>query len=137
MIGYIELQNLGFAELIVLRRVAFQTVLLNQVHASVLDSLLRALSTIRSPVFREFVLELGGNPDMFGGLPSSYWGCWKKIERFLEEQFAMHDDFRFIIRTPGPPSWEVLRWEALQGYARVIFPLLASRGYIQFEVSLL
>ena len=124
MIGYIELQNLGFAELIVLRRVAFQTVLLSQVHASVLDSLLRALSTIRSPVFREFVLELGGNPDMFGGLPSSYWGCWKKIERFLEEQFAMHDDFRFIIRRNQFHDREI---------AEETFPLLANKQRIRFE----
>ena len=124
MIGYIELQNLGFAELIVLRRVAFQTVLLNQVHASVLDSLLRALSTIRSPVFREFVLELGGNPDIFGGLPSPYWGCWKKIESFLEEQFAMHDDFRFIIRRNQFHDRET---------AEETFPLLASKQRIRFE----
>ena len=128
--------GLGFTKLTVLRRLTFRMTL-SQVHTYLPDRFLQVLSTIKSPAFREFVLELRTRPLYFDWLPSEERGRWEEVEKFFEEQLAVHEDFRFIIRTPGPPSWEVLRWEALQGYARVIFPLLASRGCIHFEVSLL
>ena len=136
MTGGVELWGLGFTKLTALRRLTFRMTL-SQLHTYLPDRFLQVLSTITSPVFREFVLELRTRPFYFDWLPSEERGRWEEVEKFFEEQLAVHEDFRFIIRTPGPPSWEVLRWEALQGYAKVVFPLLASRGCIHFEVSLL
>ena len=94
------------------------------------DALLRALSTITSPVFSEFVLELGGLPTHFHGPSSKYRGRWKEIGELLENQFALHGDFRLNIRTG-----KLYDRETFQGHAKEIFPLLASKGCIQFEMS--
>ena len=93
------------------------------------DHLLKALSTSRSPIFSEFVLELGGLPVYFSRSSSEHWGCWEEIDNFLEE-FSRHDDFRFIIRTDKPYDLEVF-----QSHAREAFPSLASKGCIYFEMA--
>ena len=94
------------------------------------DALLRALSTITSLVLSEFMLELGGLPTHFHGPSSNYWGRWKEIGELLENQFASHRDFRVNVRTG-----KLYDQETFQGHAKEIFPLLASKGCIQFEMS--
>ena len=90
------------------------------------DALLRAISTITSPVSSKFVLELGGLPTHFHGPSSKYWGGWKEIGKLLENQFnALHRNFRLNIRTG-----KLHDRETFQGHAKEIFPLLVSKGCI-------
>ena len=103
MTGGVELWGLGFTKLTVLRRLTFRMTL-SQLHTYLPDRFLQVLSTIKSPAFREFVLELRTRPFYFDWLPSEERGRWEEVEKFFEEQLAVHEDFRFIIRTPGPPA---------------------------------
>ena len=88
------------------------------------------ISTITSPFFSEFVLELGGLSSHPDGLSPEYWGRWESIDRFLNERFAKHGHFKLIIRTG-----ECHDPETFQRHAKETFPLLASVGCIRFEVS--
>ena len=90
--------------------------------------LARMLSTIVSPAFYEFVLELGGS-----SLPEREsmirWGPWRDFDILVEDKFARNRDFRFIIRTGDSSDWEELQRQAKWG----CFPQLASRRCIYFE----
>ena len=90
------------------------------------------LSSIASPVFREFVLELGRSasfPERWSTM-MEIWGFWRYFDGFFEERFARHGDFRLIIRVSQPFDREDLRKQAEWG-----FPLLAGRGCIYLETS--
>lgn len=103
------------------------------VNFRVQDSLSVAISTITSPVFREFVLEFTGSPH-YNCLTTrncgvGWSGCdWDKIDKPLEEQFAGLGDFRMVIRTE-----KLQDPKHFQGHAETAFRLLASRGCIWFE----
>ena len=125
-IVHTELGYLKLTEMLVLRRLTFRTTF-DQV--LFLDHpLLGVLSTITSPVFREFVLELGRSVPPPEGQSMGGWGLWKNFDDFFEERFARHGDFRLIIRISEHFDREDLRRKAERG-----FPLLADRGCIYFE----
>lgn len=92
------------------------------------NSLLEVLSTITSPVFCEFVLEVDVLPVQFNGSYSKDWGCWTEIDRLLKKRFARHGTFRLVIRT-GKLDDE----ETFKRHAKERFPLLAKKGYVHFE----
>lgn len=83
-----------------------------------------------SPVFSEFVLELGKLPSQFSRPSWDHWGRWYIIDRYLEEIFAEHGDFSLIVRTG-----KLYDRETFQTHAQERFPLLAERGCIRFETS--
>ena len=89
-------------------------------------------STITSPVFSEFVMEVGGVPPHPG--PSGpylvYWGFWERSDTLLERRFASRGGFKFIVRTS-----ELETEEAFQQQTKDAFPMLANRGSIHFETS--
>ena len=90
------------------------------------DVLREALSTITSPAFCEFVLEVGGLTTYL----SEHWDKWKETDKFLDERFAKLDNFRLIIRTS-----EHYHKGTFQMHAKEKFPLLAGKGRIRFETS--
>lgn len=104
---------------------------LSQVPIDVPNHLYIALSSITSPNFREFVLELGEFPSYFNRPPLKHWGRWEEIDRFLNGRFAERADFRLVIRTG---RLHVNR-ATFQKRAKETFPLLTSRGCIAFETS--
>ena len=106
-------------------RVAFR-----QVYILKRDALLALLSSIKSLVFCEFVLELGRLPPHFRGPPLDHWGFWKGIDHLLEEKFARYGSFRFIIRTGRLYDREIFEM-----HVKEIFPLLTEGGRVQFETS--
>lgn len=113
----------------VLRRLTFR---LAFPHMSVIPFKLAlgALSTIRSPNFCEFVLELGKVPSQFIQSSSEHWGYWGNIDRFFEERWTEREDFRLIIRTG-----KLYDRETFEAHAKETFPLSARRGFIRFETS--
>jgi len=113
----------------VLRRLTFR---LAFPHMSVLPFKLAfgALSTIRSPDFCEFVLELGKVPSRLILPSSEYWGYWGKVDRFFEEWWTKHQDFRLVIRTG-----KLYDRETFETHAKETFPLSARRGFVRFETS--
>lgn len=87
------------------------------------------ISTITSPAFCELVLELGGlssRPDQ----QHQYWGHWERVDEWLKERSATRGDFKLIIRTG-----KLRDPETFQKHAKEAFPLLASGGCINFEMS--
>ena len=101
-----------------------------QVSALALELLPRAVSTITSHVFHEFVLELGRLPSNFTGRASMYWGNWDRIDRFLGNQFANREDFKLVIRTG-----QINDQGTFQKHAKETFSFLASRGCVHFETA--
>ena len=87
------------------------------------------LKTITSHVFSDFVLELIPSPFPHNKLSSWDRRCWREMDGFLGKRFAKHENFKFIVRTSSRHHWE-----NLQRDAGVLFPLLASRGCIHFEI---
>jgi hypothetical protein len=121
-----EFVGLTFAEINVLRRLTFR-MWLSYMSTFEPQLLLRALSTVTSPVFCELVLELGGHPYL--DEPSSvYQDRWQEIDRHLEERFRDRRDFKIIIR-----KGDSYGWEYFQRHVKEYFPLLARRGCIEFE----
>ena len=125
--GHVQLTSLEFTELVVLRRLTLRTVLPRL--WCVAYEMLR-VTTITSPVFREFVLELGGLFSDFGWPANAYWGRWSLVDKFLEQHFAEHRDFKLIVRTGEHHDLKTFR-----RHIKGTFPLLASRACIYFEVS--
>jgi hypothetical protein len=128
-IGAGELRGLEFTEVTLLRRLKFR-MLFPQISTLNYDLLLGALSTITSPVFCQFALELYGYSSRFGGGNSMVWDGWKKVDRFLEERFASRGEFSFIIRTG-----KVDDRETFERQTKEVFPLLVERGCAHFEIS--
>ena len=125
--GNREFQGLGFTGHLVLRRLSLRIAFLD-VPISPPSPLLYALSTITSPTFCEFVLELPPKIDR----PDFHdWSGWEEIDRVLEERFATRKYFRLIIRTG-----RFYDQETFQMHTKEIFPLLADRGLIRFETFL-
>lgn len=125
--GQAWLCHLKFTEVVVLRRLTIRVMFTRMARFS-LGSL--PFSTIASPVFSEFVLELDGLSSHPDPLSPEYWGHWEWIDEFLQGRFADHGDFKLIIRTGKLRDPEIF-----QGHARNTFPLLASRGCIRFEMT--
>ena len=88
------------------------------------------ISTITSPVFREFVLDLGEIPSRFDGTSPVCWGRWGETDRLVAQRVVKDSDFRFTIRTA-----KLRHWETFQRHAKKTFPLVASSGRIHFETS--
>lgn len=129
LVGHAELRDIRFTAIAILHRFTLRFVFPN-IAFFLLNLLPRAISTITSPVFCEFALELGGLPSHFNLSPSEHWGDWGEIDKLLEEQFARLGNFRLVIRTG-----KLYDRETFQRHAKVIFPLLTSRGCIHFETS--
>lgn len=87
------------------------------------------LSTIKSPVFRELVLEMPGQPD-FGSSFPEHQGGLDRTSSIREEQFAEREDFRFIIRTGVLDDQETF-----QRFVKEACPSLARQGGLLFETS--
>ena len=92
------------------------------------EPLFRMLSTIESPAFCEFALELGRSAPLPERKFMRKRGPWRDFDNLVEEKFARNRDFKFIIRMSESSDWEELRERAEQG-----FPLLAGRGCIYLE----
>lgn len=125
LIGYMRLRYLTFKELTRLRRLTLRTF---YTPASGLAFGFLSVSTITSPLFHEFVLELNALSSRFDGPSPAYWGRWEEIDRLFEERFGQHGGFRLVIRTA-----ELRDQDAFQRHAEGSFPLLAARGCIHFE----
>jgi hypothetical protein len=122
------LQNLKFADIKTLRRFTFRTASLSFYDR---EPLLKALSTIESQTFCEFVLELDGPLYCFDKQIAEYRSHWESIDEFLGERFANRGDSKLVIRThkpDGPREGEEFR-ERVNG----AFQALARRGCIHFE----
>ena len=125
--GHRQFHSLEFTELTVLRRLTLRMVFTRM---SSLAFTFLPILTVSSPVFCEFVLELGGRPFPLSGPSWGYRGRWEEIDGFLEQRFARHGGFKFIIRTS-----KVHDWETFQAHGKEAFPLLESRGCIRFQMS--
>lgn len=93
------------------------------------------LSTIASPAFCEFVLEVGRPLSEFDlgyykGPSSEFWGNWGRVDSFVFRRFAGDANFRFIIRTGRRSDQGVF-----EARTKGAFPLLADMGCIYFETS--
>ena len=129
-IVHTELRYLKLTEMAFLRRLTIRTTF-NNVFLDLDSPLLGMLSTIVSPVFCEFVLELGGTAPPPERRSMKTWTLWRDFDNLFEERFARHGDFRLVvIITSEPSDWEDLRRKAEWG-----FPLLAERGCIYLETS--
>lgn len=91
---------------------------------------LGALSTITSPIFSEFVFELGKLPFLLTRPTWELWGHWVEIDQLFEERFAERGEFRLVIRTG-----KLYDRETFETFAKENFPLLARRGCVSFETS--
>jgi hypothetical protein len=125
--GQMWLWDLKFTKLKVLRRLTIR-VMFTRVSDITFGTL--PIASITSPVFSEFVLELGGLSSHPGGLPPEYWGRWERIDGFFKGRFANHGEFKLVIRTG-----ELHNPETFQRHAKVIFPSLASGGCLHFEMT--
>lgn len=121
------MHNLKFTQFPVLRRLTLRVVFL-QLSFLALELLPRSISTVTSPVFCEFVLELSALPSHFDGPSSAYWGGWDRIDRFLEGRFANREGFRLIIRTG-----DLGDRETFERHVKETFSFLKTRGRIDFE----
>ena len=92
--------------------------------------LFKALLTIASPVFCEFVIELCEPPCCFGRTPSERWARWEEIDKLFDERCTKYGDFKVIIRTG-----KLCDPEAFQRNATGSFPSLARRESLQVEMS--
>lgn len=123
------MEYLNFSGSMVLRRLTFR-VPFPELSVLSLEVILRALSTIVSPAFSEFTLELGKLPSQFSRHPSEHWGRWNEIDKLFGGQLGERGDFRLIVRTGKLYDRETFRVHAQES-----FPLLARRGCIRFETS--
>jgi hypothetical protein len=120
LVGY---QQLDLTRIKGLRRLAIRPVLHS--YPSTASQFLPIL-TITSTVFCELVLALGTNRHVI------VWTLWRpctEIDRFLYERFAKHEHFRLVVK-----AGNISVLGAFRRHATEVFPLLASRGYIHFEV---
>ena len=86
-------------------------------------------STIASPFFREFVVELNQLPSQSDEPSWSDQGPWKEVDEFLYVRFSGREGFKVIIKTGGPCDWTTF-----QLHVMVNFPLLVKKGCIYLEV---
>ena len=125
--GYLQLHNLKFTHIPVLRRLTLRIVF-PQLSFLALELLPRAFSTITSPVFCELVLELSKLPSHLYGASSVYWRGWDRIDRFLEGRFADRKGFGLIIRTG-----KLHNQGTFERRTKDTFSLLESKGCVRFE----
>ena len=81
-----------------------------------------------SPIFHEFVFELGGPASPPEGWSQESCGLWRNVDNIFAEEFVRHGGFRLIVRTS-----DLSHWEDLRGRARWGFQLLTGRGCIYCE----
>jgi hypothetical protein len=121
-----ELGGLRLGQSTVLRRFILRTSFNNLPDVS-FPALHKALKTIRSPVFSEFVLELGTPKSML--VPNNrpeICGDW----RYIDRRFARCGGVRLVIRTGGIYEDGMFRERA-----KDVFPLMAKSGRVSFETS--
>lgn len=85
LIGPTELHRLKLTKAVVLRRLTLRMPF-DRVINTEPEVLFTILTTIRSPVFREFVLELTTLPAEYRGM--EHWGHWMRVGRFFWKQLA-------------------------------------------------
>jgi len=91
----------------------------------------RILSTITSPSFSEFILEIESVPTTLGGACTAWcmWGRWTEFDEMFE-RMNIERGFRVVIRA-----------EEVDGESNFIlqfedrFPLMAARKGIVFEIG--
>lgn len=127
MTGCGGLLGLELANLSILRRLTLRVLPGPRAPFSAHTHFLRLLSTVASPVFREFVFEPHDRNSSESAL--MYWHPWKGVDELLEERFSREGDFRVVIRTGGL----IYDQRTLQLVATEGFPLLAGRGCVHFE----
>ena len=120
----VDRNELKLTEMTALRRFTLRAT----AFSSLGEPFFRMLSTIESPAFCEFVLELGRSSPLPERKFMRKWSPWRDFDNLVEDKFAKNRDFRFIIRMNESSDWEELRKRAEQG-----FPLLAGRGCIYLE----
>jgi hypothetical protein len=118
-----QLSSLDLGEATVLRRLTFHAKGLEELHCG---PFLRALSTIKSPVFREVAIEVEG---LFRG-PWKYvlGGDWSKLDRHLDELFSMREDGQLVFRAHEFVDHQSVKTQAMQ-----LFPRVVERGRFRFE----
>lgn len=127
--GYSQLYYLQLAQTTVLHRLTCRL----PFHLATLikpDVFVGMFSTITSPFFCEFVLELSALPFQFDARSPDDWGRWREIDKFLEDKFSKRGDFKVIIRAAKPHGQAIFQRCVKGG-----FPLLARRGCVHFEAS--
>ena len=94
------------------------------------EVLFRTLSTITSPFFSEFVLEVVWIPENLKARDASkWWGVWTRVDEIFE-RINIERDFRVVIR-----SKEVVRVLDFTAQAENRLPLMAARKGIVFEIG--
>ena len=128
LVGCDGLHELNFTRITILRRLTLRIMFPMLSEALKLST--EAVSTITSPLFCEFVLELSGLLPHFRALSRTYKSDQlRELDRFLADRFADREDFTFIVRTPKLHDRETFEW-----HAREVFSSLANRGRIRFEM---
>ena len=125
--GYDQLRDFNFRDIAGLRRLTLRTAFTPDYG---LAFSFTPISTITSPVFREFVLEVDGIPSNCDGTNMRPWGRWGETDTLIAERVVKDGDFRFTIRTG-----KLHRPERFRMQARWFFPLAARSGCIHFETS--
>jgi hypothetical protein len=91
-----ELHRLELAKAVVLRRLTLRMPF-DKVINTEPEVLFTILTTVKSPVFREFVLELTTLPAEYRGPSVDHWDHWVKVGNFFWKQFVRN--FRVTIKT--------------------------------------
>ena len=130
---YLELSRPNFRENRSLRSLVLRTPF-PSLSELAMTSLWTSISTITSPTFSEFVLELVGRaPAGFPRPPldGNPWGNWDEIDTVLNGFLEWCPDLKLVIRTG-----RLRNRDEYQAQARERFPLMTGRGRIHFETSL-
>ena len=131
-----RLEHLSYTENRVLRQLTLRTPF-PQVPILSLELTPRTLSTITSPIFSKFVLELGKKnflPNSLGFL-GNIGAAGTRSTSLFEDRFALErDEFRLVIRTGKPYD---RGGGTFQTHAKASFPFPARRGCVLFETSLI
>ena len=95
------------------------------------EPLSRTFSTITSPLFSEFVLELEWIPTIRGSAHDAqrWWGVWTELDEIFE-RMDIERGFRVVIR-----AQEVGKKSNLIVQAKDRLPLMAARKGITFEIG--
>jgi hypothetical protein len=112
------LASFNLKKLTVLRQLTLRVIFLEEFTFSSIPLL---ILSIPSPVFSVLVLELG----RFHYPSRGHRERWSEIDRFLEQRYAKHGDFKLVIRCD---------WDIYPTAVKETFPLLGSRGCIHFEI---
>ena len=95
------------------------------------EALSQTLSTITSPFFSEFVLEVEGTPMSYETPQSAWicWGAWTELDKMFE-RIDIERGFRVVIRTES-----VEQELNITAEAEIRLPLMAARKGIVSEAG--